>query len=183
MDGSNHDKPKTPKKSNHHRRTDAENEELVISCPTLLSTTSTRLTQTGTPRTLSFSDGSSHRGTATAPTPREISHGYSKSSSGQETPTTPSSPDEPPVSLSRIMSRRTPIIFSQTTARRKAQPIEKKLECTLEELCLGCVKKVKITRDVISNEGYVPLRVDVYMLESLDVVLSAYSNKTNFSST
>ncbi|XP_038887512.1 dnaJ homolog subfamily B member 1-like [Benincasa hispida] len=58
-------------------------------------------------------------------------------------------------SLSRNTSRRsprsTPIIYSQSTALKKPPPIEKKLECTLEELCEGCVKKIMITRDAIVN--------------------------------
>ncbi|KAI3412601.1 DnaJ_C domain-containing protein, partial [Psidium guajava] len=64
---------------------------------------------------------------------------------------------EAPATLSRNMSRKgsTPIMFSQTAARRKPAPIDKKLECTLEELCLGSVKKVKIKRDVISDTGII----------------------------
>ncbi|KAK9750209.1 hypothetical protein RND81_02G180200 [Saponaria officinalis] len=59
--------------------------------------------------------------------------------------------------LSKSTSRRstTPIIFSQTTPRKKPQPIEKKLECSLEELCFGAIKKINITRDVISNQGVI----------------------------
>ncbi|KAF9690220.1 hypothetical protein SADUNF_Sadunf01G0172900 [Salix dunnii] len=53
-------------------------------------------------------------------------------------------------SLSRL-SPRSPIIFSQSTHLRKPPPIEKKLECTLEELCYGCVKQIMISRDVIIN--------------------------------
>ncbi|XP_050210882.1 uncharacterized protein LOC126661132 [Mercurialis annua] len=45
----------------------------------------------------------------------------------------------------------TPIVYSQSTAWRIPSPVERKLECTLEELCHGCVKKIKITRDIISN--------------------------------
>ncbi|KAF2319801.1 hypothetical protein GH714_019093 [Hevea brasiliensis] len=45
----------------------------------------------------------------------------------------------------------TPIVYSQSTARRKPPPIERKLECTLEELCHGCIKKIKITRNVITT--------------------------------
>ncbi|CAL5183103.1 unnamed protein product [Lathyrus oleraceus] len=58
-----------------------------------------------------------------------------------------------PVSLSNNPSRRstTPIIFSQTTTRRKPPEVEKKLEFSLEELCFGCVKKIKVTRDVIKH--------------------------------
>ncbi|XP_048135132.1 dnaJ protein homolog 1-like [Rhodamnia argentea] len=64
---------------------------------------------------------------------------------------------EAPAILSRNMSRKgsTPIVFSHTAARRKPAPIDKKLECTLEELFLGSVKKVKIKRDVISDTGII----------------------------
>ncbi|KAJ6342843.1 hypothetical protein OIU78_010707 [Salix suchowensis] len=53
-------------------------------------------------------------------------------------------------SMSRL-SPRSSIIFSQSTHLRKPPPIEKKLECTLEELCYGCVKQIMISRDVIIN--------------------------------
>ncbi|CAD6235688.1 unnamed protein product [Miscanthus lutarioriparius] len=36
---------------------------------------------------------------------------------------------------------------------RKAPPLERKLECTLEELCRGCKKEVKFTRDVVTKNG------------------------------
>ncbi|KAF0919285.1 hypothetical protein E2562_029142 [Oryza meyeriana var. granulata] len=36
---------------------------------------------------------------------------------------------------------------------RKAPPLERKLECTLEELCHGCKKEVKFTRDVVTKNG------------------------------
>lgn len=67
-------------------------------------------------------------------------------------------PVSPVPSLSRNKSSRrssTPIIFSQSTALKKPPPIEKKLKCTLEELFEGCVKKIKINRDVITNTGLV----------------------------
>ncbi|KAM7518846.1 hypothetical protein LguiB_017808 [Lonicera macranthoides] len=35
----------------------------------------------------------------------------------------------------------------------KPPAMEKKLECTLEELCFGCIKKIKIRRDVIMDNG------------------------------
>ncbi|XP_043722742.1 dnaJ homolog subfamily B member 13-like [Telopea speciosissima] len=66
------------------------------------------------------------------------------------------SPGEP--SLLRSMSRRsstTPIMFSYSSARTKPPPVEKQLECTLEELLQGCTKKVKITKDVITNTGLI----------------------------
>lgn len=63
-----------------------------------------------------------------------------------------------PVKMSRSMSGNrgsTPIVFSQSAARRKPQPMEKKLDCTLEELLCGCIKTVVISRDVLSSFGYV----------------------------
>ncbi|KAF8405704.1 hypothetical protein HHK36_007781 [Tetracentron sinense] len=61
-----------------------------------------------------------------------------------------------PTSLPKSISRRSTnsIMFSHS-ARRKPPPIEKKLECTLEELCNGCIKKIKITRDVVTNTGII----------------------------
>lgn len=49
----------------------------------------------------------------------------------------------------------TPIMYSSSSGMLKPPPIEKKLECTLEELCYGCKKKVKITRDVLTDTGCV----------------------------
>lgn len=62
-------------------------------------------------------------------------------------------------SLSRNKSTQstTPIVFSQSTAKKKPPPVERKLECALEELLDGCVKKIKITRDVITETGFVTL--------------------------
>jgi len=67
------------------------------------------------------------------------------------------SSSETEASLLKDVSRRspTPIIFSQSTARRKPPAVEKKLNCTLEELSEGCVKKIMITRDVITNTGII----------------------------
>ncbi|KAH7685338.1 Dnaj-like subfamily b member 13 protein [Dioscorea alata] len=39
--------------------------------------------------------------------------------------------------------------------RRKPPPIERKLECTLEELCHGCRKDIKFTRDVVTKAGLI----------------------------
>ncbi|KAG9450799.1 hypothetical protein H6P81_010764 [Aristolochia fimbriata] len=62
---------------------------------------------------------------------------------------------EPQETLSRSTSRRStiPIMFSNSTGRGKPPPIENTLECTLEELLFGCVKKVVIARDVLASNG------------------------------
>ncbi|KAH9691241.1 DnaJ C domain-containing protein [Citrus sinensis] len=65
-------------------------------------------------------------------------------------------PGASPASLSRNTSRRstTPIMYSNSTGIPVKPPaVEKKLECTLEELCFGCTKKIKITRDAITSSG------------------------------
>ncbi|AQK86131.1 uncharacterized protein LOC100273460 isoform 1 [Zea mays] len=38
---------------------------------------------------------------------------------------------------------------------RKAPPLERRVECTLEELCSGCHKEVRYTRDVVTKNGLV----------------------------
>uniref|UniRef100_A0A1D1YEH1 DnaJ subfamily B member 4 n=1 Tax=Anthurium amnicola TaxID=1678845 RepID=A0A1D1YEH1_9ARAE len=47
-------------------------------------------------------------------------------------------------------------------ARRKPPPVERKLECTLEELCRGCKKEIRFTRDVLDrNTGMVVRKEEV----------------------
>ncbi|PNT37130.2 hypothetical protein POPTR_005G179400v4 [Populus trichocarpa] len=61
-------------------------------------------------------------------------------------------------SLSRNASRKnaSTIMFSNSMGKMKPPAIERPLECTLEELCYGCMKKIEITRDVIiTNTGQV----------------------------
>ncbi|CAL0319406.1 unnamed protein product [Lupinus luteus] len=61
---------------------------------------------------------------------------------------------KPPTLQSKTSSRRSnPIMYSNSSGMLKPPPIEKKIECTLEELCYGCQKKIKITRDVLTNTG------------------------------
>lgn len=100
-------------------------------------------------RTLSEAgEGSNRR----ARTP-ETTESRSKSTSRRGT--TLSETDQNP-NISRSGSRRSPIIFSQTTAaRRKPPPEERKLSCTLEELCHGSVKNITIKRQIVSDDGFV----------------------------
>ncbi|KAK4341205.1 hypothetical protein RND71_039706 [Anisodus tanguticus] len=126
------------------RKKDEEDDELQISSPTLLSRTTSRI----------------------SPTVDFYTSMPCFSVSGASTPTTPGTPVSD--NLSKIASK--PIIFSQSTSRRKPQPIEKKLECTLEELCNGCVKKVMITRDVVATTGEgddLVLGVEVPLVQAL----------------
>ncbi|KAL3845516.1 hypothetical protein ACJIZ3_002919 [Penstemon smallii] len=62
-----------------------------------------------------------------------------------------------PHSLSRCTSRKgsTPIMYSNSNGLIKPPPMEQQLDCTLEELCFGCTKKIKIARDAITENGLV----------------------------
>ncbi|KAL1539188.1 dnaJ subfamily B member 1-like [Salvia divinorum] len=118
---------------------------LHISHPTLLSRTTSRTSPLASPTV------TSRRNNVPPPPP----FGLHSLSTGDK-PTTPSTPEDL-VPFSKVASRRcsTPIFFSQSAARIKPPPVQKKIECTLEELCLGCVKKIKITRDAISYSGLI----------------------------
>ncbi|GAB2283589.1 hypothetical protein Dimus_018096 [Dionaea muscipula] len=166
--------PTTPGSTNRGRRGGERDDELSRSTSSFLSRSrSSRRSHTPTP---SFQRSASKRALGSlsirrrskTPTP-------SSSSSPVEIPTlsklmsenrimingsggggssTPRGSSE----LSRSTSRRstTPIVFSRSTARRKPLvPVEMKLECTLEELCFGTVKKIKIKRDVINDAGII----------------------------
>jgi DnaJ homolog subfamily B member 13 len=53
---------------------------------------------------------------------------------------------------SNVGGRRAFAEFSSYVVR-KAPPLERELECTLEELCAGCKKEVRFTRDVVTKNG------------------------------
>ncbi|XP_057502830.1 uncharacterized protein LOC130786551 [Actinidia eriantha] len=46
-------------------------------------------------------------------------------------------------------------MYSNSNGIVKLPETEKKLECTLEELCFGCTKRIMITRDVVTNNGQI----------------------------
>ncbi|KAK4391058.1 DnaJsubfamily B member 13 [Sesamum angolense] len=58
-------------------------------------------------------------------------------------------------SFSRCTSRpgATPILYSNSNGLLKPPAMEQQLDCTLEELCFGCIKKMKITRDAVTDDG------------------------------
>ncbi|KAL3814491.1 hypothetical protein ACJIZ3_015759 [Penstemon smallii] len=150
--------PKTPKKkksSDKNGDNDEEEEELHISNPTFLSRTTSRVSPMPSPKSSSWRN--------TNLPPMDF---YTSFTPGGNTPSTPTTPKDPAF-LTKIASRRspTPILFSQSAARRKPQPIEKKLACTLEELCHGCVKKIKITRDAISSTGLIVQEEEIVMIK------------------
>ncbi|XP_071723022.1 uncharacterized protein [Rutidosis leptorrhynchoides] len=83
------------------------------------------------------------------PIPIIFSESLSRNASRRSGPINPTVHSGP---LSRNPSRT--IFFSNSTGMILKPPaIEGTLECTLEELCYGCKKRIKITRDVITNNG------------------------------
>ncbi|XP_072965745.1 uncharacterized protein [Typha angustifolia] len=48
--------------------------------------------------------------------------------------------------------------------RRQPPPIEKKLECTLEELCHGCKKEINYTRDVVTKNGLIVKKEETHTI-------------------
>uniref|UniRef100_A0A251UR76 Uncharacterized protein n=1 Tax=Helianthus annuus TaxID=4232 RepID=A0A251UR76_HELAN len=44
------------------------------------------------------------------------------------------------------------IIYSNANGLQKPPDMVKRLECTLEELCFGCIKRVNITRDILTSK-------------------------------
>lgn len=46
-------------------------------------------------------------------------------------------------------------MYSNSSGVVKPPTLEETLECTLEELCFGCIKKIKTTRDAIANDGQI----------------------------
>ncbi|KAK4429636.1 DnaJsubfamily B member 13 [Sesamum alatum] len=67
--------------------------------------------------------------------------------------------EAPSAALSRSFSRctsrpgATPILYSNSNGLLKPPAMEQQLDCTLEELCFGCIKKMKITRDAVTEDG------------------------------
>ncbi|CAN1240466.1 DnaJ homolog subfamily B member 13 [Linum grandiflorum] len=60
----------------------------------------------------------------------------------------------------------TPIMFSNSTGRKvKPPPVQKNLDCTLEELFYGCTKKVKVTRDVLTDRGQIVQEEEILSIE------------------
>ncbi|EXB97353.1 DnaJ homolog subfamily B member 13 [Morus notabilis] len=146
-----------------------EDDELTISEPTTIgfdhhksvddsffSRSNSFLSRNATSRrcktpTPNFSRDMNHRRSALEE--KEFSNPFPRNMSRRRTPET----HIHTAFLSRNKSTQstTPIVFSQSTAKKKPAPVERKLECALEELLDGCVKKIKITRDVIAETGVI----------------------------
>ncbi|GLU12633.1 hypothetical protein SLE2022_292970 [Rubroshorea leprosula] len=83
-----------------------------------------------------------------------FSRPFSLAKSLSRTSRTPSARSSSSGPLSKSQTRES-LGESDSHARRRPPPVEKKLDCTLEELCFGGVKRIKITKDVVSKEGFI----------------------------
>uniref|UniRef100_A0A5B7AGA1 J domain-containing protein n=1 Tax=Davidia involucrata TaxID=16924 RepID=A0A5B7AGA1_DAVIN len=103
------------------------------------------------------------RSTSLSRLSRRSGHGSpSLSRSGSRRTRTPTRAAAPVSQLSRSASCRrssATIMYSNSNGVMKPPAMEKQLECTLEELCFGCIKKINITRDVITNNGFVTISI------------------------
>ncbi|CAL5348421.1 unnamed protein product [Camellia sinensis] len=93
---------------------------------------------------------------ASAASPARGGAPLSRSSSRKVSSTTNGFPVALPAgSLPRRLNRTgsMPTMYSSLFGLIKPPAIEKNLECTLEELCLGCIKRMLIIRDVVTNNG------------------------------
>ncbi|KAK6132346.1 hypothetical protein DH2020_033906 [Rehmannia glutinosa] len=72
-----------------------------------------------------------------------------------------------PRAFSRSASRTgsTPILYTNSNGLMKPPAMEQQLDCTLEELCFGCVKKIKITRDAITDIGQIVEEDEVFTIK------------------
>ncbi|KAL8244345.1 hypothetical protein R6Q59_010603 [Mikania micrantha] len=57
------------------------------------------------------------------------------------------------------------IIYSNANGLQKPPDVVKRLECTLDELCFGSVKKINIKRDVVTSEGQIMQEDEVLTIE------------------
>ncbi|KAL5789733.1 hypothetical protein ACOSQ2_004621 [Xanthoceras sorbifolium] len=153
--------PTTPRESNSkHKSVD---DGFFSRRPSFLSRSSSRRSHTPSPRPTFLSKSTSKRSSSSLSrsasrigTPEAGSPSGSIRGSVGDQQTDQNQQSTTPT-MQRSASRRGPIIFSQTStsARRKPPPMERKLACTLEELCHGGEKKIMIKKEVISEEGMI----------------------------
>lgn len=60
-----------------------------------------------------------------------------------------------PILRSERRSRSPAIVYSRSNGLVKLLTVEESLECSLEELCFGCVKSITVARAVIADNGQV----------------------------
>lgn len=120
------------------------------SSPPMMKTTSPPpLTRTTSYNYSSLSRSNSRNQTTMAPARASLSRTMSRRNS-LEKQVSPL-----PRTLSKSLSRKgsTLIMYSNSSGLIKPPAMEQELECTLEEMCFGCIKKVNITIDTVTENG------------------------------
>ncbi|KAK6939898.1 Chaperone DnaJ, C-terminal [Dillenia turbinata] len=147
-------------------------DDQFASVPSLLSRSASKRSQTPSRRQSSLSRSLSHRSvdaSLTSPgSRRSVDGGPSllPKSASRNAEATGGGGGGFPSSLSRSASRSTtPIMYSNSTGVMKPPAVEKKLECTLEELCSGTVRKITITRHVLLDSGLVDEEEEVLTIK------------------
>ncbi|XP_012850146.1 PREDICTED: dnaJ homolog subfamily B member 1-like [Erythranthe guttata] len=150
---------KTPKKKKKEEKNDDNEIEMQISKPILISRTTSRTSPLPSP---TFSSSSSRR--STTPIPMDFYTSFPVTSSGGNTPTTPSTPKDP-ASLSKVGSRRstTPIFFSQSAVRifLNDRLIVEEEEILMIKIKPGWKKGTKITFEGKGDERPGTLPADI----------------------
>ncbi|WCJ18333.1 HSP40/DnaJ peptide-binding protein [Euphorbia peplus] len=138
-----HTSPPSPTDSSSHGRRRSKT-------PSSRSKSTGRRSKSQTlPVSPTYLSSSSSHGSKTSTSPSSSVRGSHRSNDGMGKRS--ASETEIPAVVTPTPKTSTPILYSQSTTWRTPQAIEMKLDCTLEELCHGCVKKIAISRDVISN--------------------------------
>uniref|UniRef100_A0A2C9U162 Chaperone DnaJ C-terminal domain-containing protein n=1 Tax=Manihot esculenta TaxID=3983 RepID=A0A2C9U162_MANES len=94
-----------------------------------------------------------------SPTPSFLRRSKSKGS------TEPNHRNSLPISRDASKRSSAHIMFSNSTGMVKPPAVHKNLECTLEELCYGCMKKIKVTRDVLTNTGQIVQEEEILIID------------------
>ncbi|CAN0892350.1 DnaJ homolog subfamily B member 13, partial [Linum grandiflorum] len=117
-----------------------------------------------TPRNVSLSRNASQNPATSSSPASSLSREASQRSAGTATTTT--TPRNNAFSRNASQRSTAQIMFSNSTGRRvKPPPVQKNLECTLEELFFGCTKKVKVTRDVLTDRGQIVQEEEVLSIQ------------------
>uniref|UniRef100_A0A0D9WGT3 J domain-containing protein n=1 Tax=Leersia perrieri TaxID=77586 RepID=A0A0D9WGT3_9ORYZ len=104
-------------------------------------------------------DGGGERATAMPSAAKSEKAAVPAATAARTAPSTPAREFKKPVlysstgRLGEVGGRRRAFAEFSSYVVRKAPALEQKVECTLEELCTGCKKEVKYSRDVVDKNG------------------------------
>ena len=69
------------------------------------------------------------------------------------------------------------IMFSNSSGLLRPPPIEQKLECSLEDLFHGCVKHIKVSRNLYTLTGYVFLTFMLFYVHKYNQNITCIEDK------